>query len=60
MIKLVDLLGIKEEKYRDYKIHLATGLPDRREPYNLFVMGNLRFGKNSKQAKTGAASILYR
>lgn len=39
MIKLVDLLGIKETDYNNYKIHFATGAQNKREPYEKFLIG---------------------
>lgn len=42
MIKLVDLLGIKEEDYKDYKIHLATGSQGKMVPYNRFLVGTFK------------------
>lgn len=37
MIKMVDVLGIKEEDFKKYKMHFATGGKDNKEPYNLFL-----------------------
>lgn len=37
MIKMVDVLGIKEKDYTNYKVHLATGEKDKKDPYNLFL-----------------------
>lgn len=38
MIKLVDILNIKAQDYCNYKIHFATGLMNKREPYNEFLI----------------------
>ncbi|MBD5092657.1 MAG: GIY-YIG nuclease family protein [Clostridiales bacterium] len=38
MIKLVDILNIKSEDYKNYKIHFATGALDKSEPYNEFLI----------------------
>lgn len=51
MIKLVDLLGIREEEYQDYKIHLATALPDRMEPYNFFVIDKFKEWQEEQTSK---------
>ncbi len=37
MIKMVDVLGLKEKDYKDYKMHFATGGKDNKEPYDLFL-----------------------
>lgn len=42
MITLHELLGIKEEDFCDYKVHFATGLPNRKEPYNAFLIGEFQ------------------
>ena len=39
MLNLVDLLGIKKEKYSDYKIHFAIGSKRKDEPENEFILG---------------------
>ena len=38
MIKLVDILNIKSDDYKKYKIHFATGATDKKEPYNKFLI----------------------
>ncbi len=38
MIKLVDILKIKIEDYKKYKIHFATGVDDKKIPYNYFLI----------------------
>lgn len=38
MIKLVDILNIKKEDFANYKIHFATGLPNKKEPYYKFLI----------------------
>lgn len=42
MIKLVDLLNIKESEYTDYKLHFAIGRNDKREPYNKFLVDKFK------------------
>lgn len=51
MIKLVDLLGIKEEDYKDYKIHLATGRLDKMEPYKFFVIDKFKEWQEEQTSK---------
>lgn len=43
MIKLVDLLNIKQEDFADYKLHFATDANDKRKPYNMFLID--KFGE---------------
>ncbi|MDE7163766.1 MAG: GIY-YIG nuclease family protein [Clostridia bacterium] len=38
MLKLVDILNIRIEEYKSYKIHFATGVSDKKEPYNKFLI----------------------
>lgn len=42
MIKLVDLLQIAESDYTNYKLHLAIGRDDKREPYNTFLIDGFK------------------
>lgn len=42
MIKLTDVLGIDESQLKDYKVHLAIGAKDRREPYRSFLLGTFK------------------
>lgn len=42
MIKLVDLLNIKESDYTDYKLHFAIGGDDKREPYNAYLVDRFK------------------
>lgn len=42
MIKLVDLLGIDESNYADYKLHLAIGRDDKKEPFNTFLIDGFK------------------
>lgn len=42
MIKLVDMLGIDKSDYTDYKLHLAIGREDKREPYNTFLVDRFK------------------
>ncbi len=42
MIKMVDLLNIKEDDYKKYKIHLATGGTDRMKPYKFFIIDKFK------------------
>ncbi len=37
MIKLVEILSLKEEDYKKYKIHFAIGGRNKKEPYDLFL-----------------------
>lgn len=37
MIKLVEVLSLKEEDYKNYKIHFAIGEKNKKEPYDLFL-----------------------
>lgn len=39
MIKLVDILGIEEKDFENYKIHFATGEKINKESYNKFITG---------------------
>ena len=50
MINLCELLGVKEEDFSKYKVHFATGLRDRKEPYNAFLLGEF---KNWQEHQTG-------
>lgn len=38
MIKLVDILNINKEDYKNYKIHFATGADNKRTPYEKFLI----------------------
>ncbi len=42
MLKLVDVLGIPESKFKNYKIHLATGRPNILEPYKKFLINGFK------------------
>ena len=42
MINLHELLNIKEEEFCCYKVHFATGLPNRKEPYNAFLIDEFK------------------
>lgn len=42
MIKLVDLLNIRESDYKNYKLHFAIGRNDKREPYNKYLVDNFK------------------
>ncbi len=39
MIKLVNILGIKNDDFKNYKIHFAIGEKDKKSPYNSFIIG---------------------
>ena len=43
MITLHELLGIREEDFNKFKVHFATGLPNRKEPYNAFLSSCFAF-----------------
>lgn len=38
MLKLVDILGIENTEYNNYKIHFAIGEKDKKLPYNNFII----------------------
>lgn len=38
MIKLIDMLNIKTEDYKKYKIHFATGATNKKIPYDKFLI----------------------
>ena len=38
MLKLVDILKIKNEDYKNYKIHFATGADNKKEAYEKFLI----------------------
>ena len=42
MIKLHELLNIKEEDFSNYKVHFAIGRDRRKEPYNEFLIDNFK------------------
>ena len=42
MIKLVDLLNIPENDYKNFKLHLAIGGTERREPYKAYLVDNFK------------------
>ena len=42
MINLHELLDINEECFCDYKLHFATGLNDKKEPYNAFLIDEFK------------------
>ena len=42
MINLHELLGIAEESFQDYKVHFATGLNNKKKPYNLFLIDEFK------------------
>ncbi len=42
MLKLVDVLKISENDFKDYKVHLATGSKDILVPYNKFLIGEFK------------------
>lgn len=42
MIKLVDLLNIKESDYTDYKLHFAIGSDDKRKPFNAYLVDRFK------------------
>ena len=42
MIKLVNLLNIKEPDYLDYKLHFAIGRDNKKEPYNKFLVDEFK------------------
>ena len=42
MIKLLDLLKIKESEYTDYKIHFAIGAYEKLKPYEKFLIGEFK------------------
>lgn len=42
MIKLTDLLKIEECNYTNYKLHLAIGRDNKREPYNTFLIDGFK------------------
>ena len=42
MINLHELLGVEEKDFCDYKVHFATGLPNRKEPYNAFLIDEFK------------------
>jgi hypothetical protein len=42
MIKLVNLLNIKEPDYFDYKLHFAIGRDNKKEPYNKFLVDEFK------------------
>lgn len=42
MIKLVDLLKIKESEYKNYKLHFAIGRENKREPYDAYLIGGFK------------------
>ena len=50
MINLHELVGINEEEFSNYKVHFATGLPDRYEPYKAFLIDDF---KNWQEHQTG-------
>lgn len=37
MLKLVDILNISKNEYKNYKIHFAIGISNKKEPYELFL-----------------------
>ncbi len=52
MIKLAEFLGIPKNEYKNYKIHLAVGARDRKEPYNVFILDVNKF-KYWQEEQTG-------
>jgi hypothetical protein len=42
MITLCELLKISKESYKEYKIHFATAIKDRKEPYNAFLIDEFK------------------
>lgn len=42
MIKLIDILGIDKSDYINYKLHLAIGRDNKREPYNTFLVDRFK------------------
>ena len=42
MIKLTDMLNIREDEYKNYKLHFAIGRDVREEPYNKFLVGGFK------------------
>lgn len=42
MIKLYELLDIKEEDFSQYKVHFATGSRDNKAPYNAFLIDGFK------------------
>ena len=42
MINLRELLHINEEDFCAYKVHFATGLNDKKEPYNAFLIDTFK------------------
>lgn len=42
MIRLVDILGITEPEFKDYKVHFATGAKEKNLPYHKFLIGKFQ------------------
>ncbi|MDD7157820.1 MAG: hypothetical protein PUH99_02335 [Firmicutes bacterium] len=42
MIKLIDVLGIKADDLKDYKVHFAIGGTDKLKPYKKFLIDAFR------------------
>ena len=50
MINLHELVGINEKEFSNYKVHFATSLHDRLEPYKAFLIDDF---KNWQEHQTG-------
>ena len=46
MINLCELLQIKKDEFSDYKVHFATGLTDKKKPYNAFLVEEFQNWQN--------------
>ena len=42
MIKLYEILNIRKEDFKDYKVHFAIGRDNRKEPYNTFLVDGFK------------------
>ena len=51
MIKLVDVLGIKESDFSDYKVHFAFDAKDRYKPYKKYLIGEFKNWQESQTNK---------
>lgn len=51
MIKLHELLNIPKEDFKEYKVHFAIGLHNRREPYNAFIIDEFKEWQEQQTGK---------
>ena len=51
MINLCELLGIQEEDFCNYKVHFATGLNDKKQPYSAFLIDEFKYWQECQTNK---------